>query len=175
MRYLEGQTGLVVPVPAADALVGPWRDELDPAAAYGVGPHITVLYPFLTTTDIGAPELAALTTLAAGHPAFDLEFQGCGRFPGVLYLAPEPEAPLRALTAAVWARWPQTPPYGGQFGDPIPHLTVADGATDPDSRRAESDLTAGLPLRCRVDRLDLVAFDGRRWAPAASFPLGPVS
>lgn len=175
MRYVEGQTGLVVPVPAADSLVAPWRDQFDPAAAYGVGPHITVLFPFLSIADIGGGELAAVGALAARHPAFDVEFRRCGRFPGVRYLAPEPAAPLPALTAAVWAGWPQTPPYGGQFDDPIPHLTVTDGAADSDSRRAESALAAGLPLPCRVDGIDLVAFDGRRWTTAASFPLDPLS
>ncbi|WP_442945794.1 2'-5' RNA ligase family protein [Nonomuraea sp. LPB2021202275-12-8] len=51
-----------------------------------------------------AAELGAL--FAACEP-FDVVFRRCARFPGVLYLVPEPGAPFRALTGIVAARWPE--------------------------------------------------------------------
>jgi hypothetical protein len=41
------QSALLLPVPAAEAAVGPYRALLDPSARDGVPAHITVLYPFL--------------------------------------------------------------------------------------------------------------------------------
>lgn len=41
------QTAVIVPVPAAEALVGSHRRRLDRAAGWGVPAHVTVLYPFL--------------------------------------------------------------------------------------------------------------------------------
>ena len=75
---------------------------------------------------VDAAVLAELTALFATHQAFDLQLSEARRFPGVLYLAPEPAAALRALTDAVVSTWPEAPPYGGRFADVVPHLTVAD-------------------------------------------------
>ena len=44
----------------------------------------------------------------------------------VLYLAPRPDGPFRALTRAVCAAFPGYLPYGGAFADTIPHLTVGE-------------------------------------------------
>lgn len=101
-----------------------------------------------------------------------MSFRSGARFPGVLYLVPTPGHPFRQLTADLVARWPEAPPYGGVFPDVVPHLTVTDGADEEDSRRAEQAITADLPLTCAVDRVELVAFDGERWATRATFPLG---
>jgi hypothetical protein len=49
--------------------------------------------------------LADLDALVAKHQAFGLCLTQCRRFPGLLYLAPEPDSGLRALTAAVASLW----------------------------------------------------------------------
>ncbi|MFI0716367.1 2'-5' RNA ligase family protein [Streptomyces inhibens] len=51
-------------------------------------------------------------------------------FDRVLYLVPEPDAELRRLTEVIADQWPEAPPYGGQFTEIVPHLTVADGQDD---------------------------------------------
>ena len=62
---------------------------------------------------------------------FDITFDRCGRFPGVLYLTPAPLAPVELLISRLAQVFPEHPPYGGTFGAaPPPHLTVAKSADD---------------------------------------------
>ncbi|MEW2523172.1 2'-5' RNA ligase family protein [Actinacidiphila alni] len=160
-------------VPEAEAVVGEVRKRYDPVAAEGVPPHLTVLYPFLPAGRIDERTRAELAGIFAGHAPFEVRFPRFGRFPGLLWLAPEPDGPVRALTSAVVARWPEAPPYGGAFGDPAPHLTVAQGQSDAVCAAAEEECAGALPgLRTRVAEVRLVVFDGTRWAEDTVFPLG---
>ncbi|MEU2201967.1 2'-5' RNA ligase family protein [Isoptericola sp. NPDC019482] len=172
-RFGTGQTALVVVVPEAEPVVGWLRGDLDEAAAYGVPAHVTVLFPFLPAEALDATVLEALRDVVGAHAPFDATFAGCGRFPGVLYLVPEPDASWRALLAAVAARFPEAPPYGGAFDDVVPHLTVADGQ-DPDVLDgAAAAVAPRLPVRTRVREVTLLVFDGERWRRRADFPLSP--
>src|SRR5215831_5332630 len=88
-----GETALIVPVPAAEPLVGPWRSRFDAAAvAGGVPAHVTVIYPFLDRGLLDDGVLGELAEVFARQRAFEARLARCGRFPGVLYLAPEPAA-----------------------------------------------------------------------------------
>ncbi|MGW4410168.1 2'-5' RNA ligase family protein [Nonomuraea sp. NPDC004702] len=167
--YRAGGTALVAAIPEAEPLVGPWRSRLDAAAADGVPAHVTILYPFL---DRDRLDEGALDRLIGAHPAFDVRFAGCGRFPGVLYLSPDPERPFRELTEAVAARWPEAPPYGGRFASIVPHLTVADQQEPELLDHVEAELAAGLPLAARVREVRLLVSDGRRWHADRTFALG---
>jgi hypothetical protein len=53
------QTALIVPIPAAENAVGPFRATLDRSASWGVPAHVTVLYPFLPPDKINSEVLAA--------------------------------------------------------------------------------------------------------------------
>jgi 2'-5' RNA ligase len=159
-------------VPEAEPLVSRWRDRLDPYSVAGIPAHVTVLAPFLHPGQIGAAELADLRALFAARPAFDTTFTRCARFPGVLYLAPEPDGPFRALTEAVVARWPERPPYGGRFPDTVPHLTVAYGGEQDVLAAVEAALAGGLPFRARIASAQLLVSDQNRWSVRASFRLG---
>ncbi|NYV76495.1 2'-5' RNA ligase family protein, partial [Streptomyces sp. UH6] len=134
--------------------------------------HATVLFPFLHRERVDDGVRAALAEEFAAHPPFALRFAGCARFPGVLWLRPEPDGPLRALTAAVTARWPEQAPYGGLFGDLDPHVTVANTGSAAQHDLIEAALAPALPLTERVTAVDLVVFDGRRWRGRTRFPLG---
>lgn len=169
-RFAGGQTALVVSVPEAEASVRPWRKRFDPAARAGVPAHVTVVFPFLHASLVDAATYAALDQLFGRHGAFDVRFEECGRFPGVLYLAPVPDAPFRRLTDAVVERWPQAPPYGGKY-DPHPHLTVAQGQDEAVLDEIEAGLRPRLPFTARVPTVDLVAHSGTEWQYRASFPL----
>lgn len=172
--FRTGLTALITLTPEADPVVGDWRGRLDPAARAGVPAHVSVLYPFLHESRIDASVHAGLAAILRPHPAFDLRFERTGRFPGCLYLAPEPAGPLRRLTLEVAARWPEAPPYGGRYPDVVPHLTVAQGARAADLDAAEADLAGRLPLTSRVSSVKLVAYDGTAWRERASFALrGP--
>jgi 2'-5' RNA ligase len=167
-----GTSALVAVVPEAEAVVGRARERYDPAAAEGVPAHLTVLYPFLPAARIDAGVRAALREVFAGHAPFEVRFPRFGRFPDLLWLAPEPDGPVRALTAAVAARWPEAPPYGGAFDDPAPHLTVAQGQPAEVYTAVEEECAAALPLlRTRIADVRLVVFDGTRWTEDAVFPL----
>lgn len=170
--FQAGQSGLVVRVPEAEPAIRTWRDRLDPAARAGVPAHVTVLFPFLHASLIDDDTCALLAETVGRHQPFDVRFESCGRFPGVLYLAPVPDMPFRRLTEAIVGRWPQTPPYGGKFGgDVVPHLTVAQGQEEAVLGEAEAGLRPGLPFTARVSSVDLVVFDGAEWGQRASFAL----
>ena len=76
----------------------------------------------------------------------------------VVWLAPRPDEPFRALTRAVSAAFPGYPPYGGAHDPVIPHLTIGDrgagGATE--LRAAEADVLRWLPIQTRVSRMWLM-------------------
>ncbi|MEE4545625.1 2'-5' RNA ligase family protein [Streptomyces sp. V4-01] len=170
-QWTAGSTALVAMVPEADPLVAGARGQYDPAAAAGVPAHVTVLYPFLPADQVDDGVRAALRALFAGHQPFELDFAGFGRFPDLLWLAPEPDRPLRALTAAVEAGWPQAPAYGGRF-EPVPHLTIAGGQPQETYEALARALAPGLPLHSRVTEASLVVHDGLRWQLRETFLLG---
>ncbi|MCD7438424.1 2'-5' RNA ligase family protein [Streptomyces lincolnensis] len=169
--FRAGQSGLVVRVPEAEPAVRPWRDRLDPSARAGVPAHVTVLFPFLDLDRIDRGVHDALGEVFGRHPSFEVRFARCGRFPGLLYLVPEPDTPFRRLTDAVVERWPETPPYGGKYGDAVPHLTVAQDLDEAAEEQAEADLLTRLPVLARVSAVDLVVHDGTRWRLRESFAL----
>jgi 2'-5' RNA ligase len=156
-----GTSAVVVEVPAAQTLVA--------STPPGMPAHVTVLYPFLDADRLDAATVAQLADVCAEVAPIDVVFEQTGCFPGVLYLAPEPAEPLRRLTKAIAARWPEAPPYGGVHEDVVPHLTVASGddATLDDAERA---IGPALPLRTRLDAAVLYVFDGERWEPRARLP-----
>nr|SBO98793.1 hypothetical protein BN4615_P8309 [Nonomuraea gerenzanensis] len=150
-------------VPEAEPLVRPWR-----ARDVGLGAHVTVLTPFLHAGVIDEGVRGELRALFARFPAIDVRFGEIRRFPGVVYLAPEPVGVFTRLIEAVTGRWPQTPPYGGLYEEIVPHLTLGvEGAVD------EVRVAGGLPLAARVSAVSLLARDAvGRWRTAGLFPLG---
>ncbi|MDF5757362.1 2'-5' RNA ligase family protein [Spongiactinospora sp. TRM90649] len=158
-------------IPEAEPLVGQWRSRLDPGAADGVPAHVTILYPFLDHDRLDEVVLSRLSTLIATYPAFNVRFSGCGRFPGVLYLAPSPSRPFQELTEAVAGQWPETQPYGGRFAEIIPHLTVADQQEPQLLDHVETELTTKLPLAAQIREIHLLVSDGSRWREDRAFEL----
>jgi 2'-5' RNA ligase len=87
---------------------------------------ITLLYPFVPSESLTEKHSEMLRVFfAARRPlAFDLahvaEFSGV-----VVYAAPKPDEDLRATMRALWALFPDCPPYGEPGSDPPPHATLA--------------------------------------------------
>jgi hypothetical protein len=169
------ETAVLVPVPQAEPVVGPYRLELDPAARAGVPAHVTVLYPFLAPELIDSGARADLGAAIASVAAFDVVFDRvCWFGDEVAWLAPEPAWPFAALTEAVARRFPQCPPYGGAFADVLPHLTIGDRAPAGSLRAAAEAVRARLPIRARAATALLMqgsTSDGS-WRVAAEFALG---
>ena len=170
------QTAVIVPVPAAEAVVEDHRQRLDRAAAWGVPAHVTVLYPFLPPEKIDQTVLAALSAAVTTVDTFDVTFATTSWFGSdVLWLAPVPKEPLRTLTLAVWNAFPDCPPYGGAYDAIEPHLTVAERALGHpgDLAPVEQAVQAGLPFTQRVDHVLLIAGSERRrsWRTLHRLPL----
>jgi 2'-5' RNA ligase len=170
-QHRAGQTALLAVVDEAEPLVGLWRRRFDSSASAGVPAHVTVLFPFLDIDRIDTAVVDGLRTLIGNHSPFAVRFAGCRRFPDVLYLDPTPDQPFRALTEAVAAQWPEAPPYGGQFVDVVPHLTVAHGQKPLVFDEVEAALTARLPVDAVISSVSLFVCDGERWHLHAEFPL----
>jgi hypothetical protein len=170
--FTVGESGLVITVPEVEPVVGEYYRRFSVAGAAAVPAHVTVLYPFLRSERLDEVTLAELAAIFASHDAFELELDRCERFPdGVLYLALANERPARALTAAVVARWPEAPPYGGLYEDSVPHLTVAHTQPTPVFDEVERIITPRLPIRATVTSVNLVIYDGIAWQRRANFPL----
>ena len=165
---VAGDSALLIRLPELDRHLAPWIGRWPDD---GITTHVTVLVPFLPEAEIDGDVLADLRALFAGRAAHDLTFARTARFPTVLYLVPEPDQPIREMIAAVYARWPQRPPYGGAFDDPTPHATVVHDGTEAEFEQAERVLETMLPLRTRAAAVDLLIYDGGRWNVRERFPL----
>ena len=168
----DRRTGLVVPMPELEPLVGAHRLEWDPVAEHGARAHVTVLFPFAHAEDLDAALLGRVRAAVARLHAFPVTFARVERFPDdVLYLAPEPSAPFRALTAALAAAFPEFPPYGGLFPEVVPHLTVAHHPHAPVAD-ITTELDALLPVRATAASVELwVEGADALWTTGATFPL----
>jgi 2'-5' RNA ligase len=170
----EPRSTVLLPVPAAEALVGEVRLTHDPVASLGIPAHVTLLFPFVPAARIDDQTIAQLADQLARGPAggLSLAFDRLGRFPGVAYLALAEPAPVVAWIAALAAAWPEYPPYGGRFTEIVPHLTVAHGE-DALLTSIERRLAPALPLRAHVDSASVFLEDSSgRWHERARLPLG---
>jgi 2'-5' RNA ligase len=137
---------VVVPFTGLAEVVDGWRERTClTKPSHGVPPHVTVLTP-----SRGA--VADLVEVMAPLAPFDVRFERLDRFPGTLWLAPEPSGPFVAMTELLVARWPECPPYGGVFSRVVPHLTVAQRDFD----EATEALAPLLPLQSRVESVLLL-------------------
>lgn len=169
--YRAGQTALVAVIHEAEPIVGAWRSRLDPSAAAGVPAHVSVLSPFLPAAHLDDAVVGELTSLFGAQPAFHVRFAEFRRFPGVLYLAPDPDEQFRALTGVLATRWPEAPPYGSQFSDVKPHLTVAYEQPTPVLDEVEASITTRLPIAAHITAVALFVHDGARWRQRMTFDL----
>jgi 2'-5' RNA ligase len=172
---VELRSAVSIAFPRLAPVVDGWRErtcEAKPSA--GVPPHVTILFPFVPPSAIDDGTVARLEVLVAHTKTFDVRFVSTGRFPGVLFLEPEPAEPFLALTQRIGGQFPEFPPYGGAFATPHAHLTVAQGE-DAVLDEAEREILPQLPLRARVrEALLLVEVEPGhgRWEIGVHLPLG---
>jgi 2'-5' RNA ligase len=147
---------IAVLVPAAEPLVGPYRERLDPTARRGLGAHLTLVYPFLEPAEVTDAAVAALREAVAPVAPFSCTFAGLRWFDRrVLWLAPDPVAPFVEIAARVRGAVPGVP---AEDRDLVPHLTVGLRRAAPAAtlREAADELAPRLPLAVTVDRVQLM-------------------
>ncbi len=141
----------------------------------GVLAHITLLGPFLAEADLHDGVLDDLERYFAEVVAFDYTIEGVSTFPdGPTYLVPEPATVFLRLTHGLLRCFPELAPYGGEFTEVVPHISVPllDGE-DAGSLRVE--IRHRLPIEARACSATLV-----RWAEGdtrtlATFPFGTTA
>jgi hypothetical protein len=170
------ESGFVVLVPEAEALVGALRYRYDESARQGVPAHITVLLPFMEPSTISARVVQECARALGEHRAFGFQLRSVGRFPATSYLEPEPAAPFVGLTRSLSRAYPAFPPFRGEFASVIPHLTVAHGHC-AEAESASTELANALALSEPVvsicDSVVLLENSSGQWKPMHVFPLAP--
>jgi 2'-5' RNA ligase len=171
---------LLIAVPEAEPAVGEHRARLDSSARVGVPAHLTVLYPFLPPAAIDDAVLASLRRLFAGFAPFDVTLDRVSWFDeDVVWLAPRDDRPFRALISATPTAFPECPPYGNQYADVVPHLTIGDRSDPAEMRAAAEAVRRHLPVAARITEVSLMAgpaprnlaIPPGRWRTLAAFPL----
>ena len=97
----------------------------------------------------------------------------------MLYLPPFPDVMFRHLTECVVNHFPEMPPYGGQFPDIVPHLTVAHAADQSQLEAIEADFLLAAksrwPIHATIREVTLIEKRDGRWRTQRIFPLGGAS
>ena len=172
---LAVESSLVVLVPEAESVVKSLREKYDPAAAYGMPAHVTLLYPFKYPDEITGDDLDRLTRCLALFSAFHFSLNFTRRFPRTLYFVPQPDEPFRQLTQAICDCYPEIPPYRGKFPTVVPHLTVADQRTDEELDRITVELNSAsegkLPISAFVSEIALLDTKAGHWKVRATLKL----
>ncbi|MDQ6782106.1 MAG: 2'-5' RNA ligase family protein [Actinomycetota bacterium] len=176
MRAWRGEgnahSAILVPVPEAEATVGPWRGLHDPLATAGVPAHVTLIVPWLAPEDIDEGELARLQAVVAKTAPFDFALGSVQWFGHrVLWLGPDPIEPFLELTNALAGEF-HTPPWGGEFDEVVPHLTVANATAGTGLATVAAALDKDLPIACQATEVRVMLGDGTVWWERATLPLG---
>src|SRR5664280_2040448 len=151
------RSGLIVEIPEAEPAVAEPRHRLDRVAALGVPAHVTALFPFVRPDTIQPATLRRVCETAAAVAPFDYRFARTAWFAKeVLCLVPDRPEPFAELTGRLWATFPDCPPYGGQFDEVVPHLTIGQGADPRELLGAEAAVLSHGPVEGRARRLTLM-------------------
>lgn len=119
---------------------------------------MSVIYPFKPLELLTADDHHRLVELAATCTRFSVRVSRSGWFgDSVVYLAPDDPGPLALLTRDVFAAFPDFPPYAGQFGEVVPHLTVGHDHSVLDLEAAEHTVAPRLPFTQPIDHMELWA------------------
>jgi 2'-5' RNA ligase len=166
------QTALLIVAPLPDPLEALRRRSIHDASE-GMPAHVTLLYPFAEPAALRENLLHAVAGVVAQHPACSLRLVDGRRWPDTLYVAVEPDGPLRALQADLATAFPELPLYWG--GVPfVPHVSVVEGPAVSDPDALEDPAWRSLPATIPARHVDLFVRDAGRWRRRHRFPLRPA-
>jgi hypothetical protein len=171
---------LVVPVPELEPVVRPrlartaptylFRDQDGGPDEARTHAHVTLLAPFAGEGEIDDGMLRELDSFFADVTAFTFRLTAVGKFDGgATYLTPDPSGPFRRLTRQLVARFPEYPPFGGAYGEVMPHISVPVPA-DETPESVQADLEARLPITATAREAQLVWFEPEGMRVLARFP-----
>ena len=173
----ELETAVVLVLPQFSPELTALHAEYYPAAvAQGIPLHITLLAPFVPRRALTDSVIATLRTFFAERAPLSFELARIDAFPDALYAAPEPAAELIDLINELALAFPETPPYGGAFGQPIPHATLAVPTEGGEEERTAEQLRDAaaplLPVPCEVTYASLLEeHEPERWTEREHFSL----
>jgi hypothetical protein len=119
---------------------------------------LTLLYPWIPAARISDDDLARVREFFASRPPLSFDLVRVAEFPGVVaYAVPEPDEELRATMCALWALYPEYPPYGRKGNVPAPHCTLGrlEGDHAITLEQAKARVEPLLPVRCEVSEAHL--------------------
>jgi 2'-5' RNA ligase len=163
------ETALVVLLPELEPLIGGWRRRYTGDGARGMPPHVTLIIPFADSSEV-EERLDGVGRVLSDFAPFDFALRETARFAELLYLRPEPAEPFVAMTEALADAFPEFQPYGGEFDEIVPHVTVAH-SEDEALARVERELLEQLPVEIRCERAWLVENAPTGWRRHTAFPL----
>jgi 2'-5' RNA ligase len=163
------ETALVALFPELEPLLGPWRRRYTGDGPRGMPPHVRLIFPFADSAEAD-DLLEPLGRVFGAFAPFEIALRETARFPGLLYLRPDPGDTFVAITEALVHAFPDFPPYSGEFAEIVPHVTVAQGG-DELLAATERQLEQQLPVKSRVERAWLVEDTAGGWRRHTAFPL----
>src|SRR6059058_3691025 len=124
---MPGATFVTLVLAGSSPALAEAHDELYPARVLeGIPLSLTLLYPFVPRGSLTDADLETLRSFFAARPPLVFDLVRLDELPGlVVYAVPEPDDELRATMRALWALYPQYPPYGRPGSDPPPHATLS--------------------------------------------------
>ena len=135
-----------------------------------------MLYPFAPGEELRPEHSERLRRFFAGVGPFAFDITRVAEFPGeVVYGVPEPDGELRAAMRALWALFPEHPPYGEAGGDPPPHATLARrrGPYPRSLEEVAARMDGLLPAHFLAEEVTLMEeFEPDRWRVRETFALG---
>jgi 2'-5' RNA ligase len=161
------ETALVIAIDDDEPFDAVRRDFAVEQVALGIPFHVTLLFPFGELTE-------EARAFFAERPPFEFALTSVAAWPRVVYAVPEPDHELRACIAALFARFPEFPPYGGIHEDVMPHATLGEDVDGPAlCGEIERRLAPHLPHRCQARDVSLLEeFAPGRWRERERLPLG---
>jgi 2'-5' RNA ligase len=168
------ETALVIVLEDAEPFDAIRREFAVETFACGVPFHVTLLYPFAPAHELTTDLLDEVRSFFMTRAPFSFELKRVAAWPDVVYAVPEPDDQLRACMQALFARFPQWPPYGGAHDVVVPHATLGE---DVDAAAVYSEieerLSPHLPRRYTADTATLLEeFAPDRWRERERLPFG---
>jgi 2'-5' RNA ligase len=140
--------------------------------------HVTLLVPFIDSEVLATGQTRTVEAVLARFEPFELALNATAYFTGppmVLYLAPEPADPFRAMTSALVRSFPEHPPYGGAHATVVPHLTVATRLERDHLAAIEAEVAQALPITARPGEAWLMEHGGDGWRLRGRFAFAAVA